>query len=235
GRQKLLVQALVAGGVATVLMLIPQAREAALRLQVPFIREEFFQIQLPVWGAILFFIFIIVGSSNAVNLTDGLDGLASGCILTVALVLGLFAYLSSHAKLASYLFLPRLPGGEELVIFCAALFGSALGFLWFNCHPAKVFMGDTGSLALGGAVGVVAICINQELLLAVIGGVFVMEAMSVILQVASFRLTGKRIFAMSPIHHHFELRGWSETAVVTRFWILSVVFALAGLASLKLR
>ena len=235
GRQKLLVQGLVAAGVSGALLLMPQAREAALKLQIPFIREEFFLFNLPIWGALLFFVFIIVGSSNAVNLTDGLDGLASGCILTVAMVLGLFAYLSSHAKLASYLFLPRVPGGEELVIFCAALFGASLGFLWFNCHPAQVFMGDTGSLALGGAVAVVAICLNQELLLAVIGGVFVMEAVSVILQVLSFRLTGRRIFAMSPIHHHFELRGWSETAVVTRFWILSVVFALAGLASLKLR
>ena len=235
GKQKLLVQGLVAAGVSGALLLMPQAREAALKLQIPFIREEFFLFNLPIWGALLFFVFIIVGSSNAVNLTDGLDGLASGCILTVAMVLGLFAYLSSHARLASYLFLPRVPGGEELVIFCAALFGASLGFLWFNCHPAQVFMGDTGSLALGGAVAVVAICLNQELLLAVIGGVFVMEAVSVILQVLSFRLTGRRIFAMSPIHHHFELRGWSETAVVTRFWILSVVFALAGLASLKLR
>ena len=235
GRKKLLVQGGVAAGVAGALMLNPQTREAALKLQIPFVREEFFLMHLPVWAAILFFVFIIVGSSNAVNLTDGLDGLASGCLLTVALVLGIFAYLSSHAKLASYLFLPRVPGGEELVIFCAALFGAALGFLWFNCHPARVFMGDTGSLALGGAVAVVAICINQELLLAIIGGVFVMEAVSVILQVLSFKLTGRRIFAMSPLHHHFELRGWSETAVVTRFWILSAVFALAGLASLKLR
>jgi phospho-N-acetylmuramoyl-pentapeptide-transferase len=235
GRKKLLVQGGVAAGVAGVLMLNPQTREAAMKLQIPFIREEFFLMHLPVWAAIVFFVFIIVGSSNAVNLTDGLDGLASGCILTVALVLGIFAYLSSHAKLASYLFLPRVAGGEELVIFCSALFGAALGFLWFNCHPAKVFMGDTGSLALGGAVAVVAICINQEMLLAIIGGVFVMEAVSVILQVLSFKLMGRRIFAMSPIHHHFELRGWSETAVVTRFWILSAVFALAGLASLKLR
>jgi len=235
GWKKIAVQGLVAAGVAGSLLLIPKAREAALTLQIPFIREDFFLIHLPIWGAMLLFVFIIVGSSNAVNLTDGLDGLASGCILTVALVLGLFAYLSSHANLAAYLFLPKVPGGEELVIFCAALFGSALGFLWFNCHPARVFMGDTGSLALGGAVAVVAICINQELLLAIVGGVFVMEAASVILQVASFKLTGRRIFAMSPIHHHFELRGWSETAVVVRFWILSAVFALAGLASLKLR
>ncbi|MCX6935035.1 MAG: phospho-N-acetylmuramoyl-pentapeptide-transferase [Verrucomicrobia bacterium] len=235
GRKKLLAPGVGAGGGAGVIMLMPHAREAALKLQIPFVREEFFLINLPVWGAMIFFVFVIVGSSNAVNLTDGLDGLASGCILTVALVLGLFAYLSSHAKLASYLFLPRVPGGEELVIFCAAIFGACLGFLWFNCHPAQIFMGDTGSLSIGGAVAVVAICINQELLLAIIGGVFVMEALSVILQVISFRLTGRRIFAMSPIHHHFELRGWSETAVVTRFWILSVVFALAGLASLKLR
>jgi len=235
GWRKILVQAAVASGVVGSLLLIPKAREAALTLQIPFVREDFFLMHLPIWGAVLLFVFIIVGSSNAVNLTDGLDGLASGCLLTVTLVLGLFAYLSSHAVLAAYLFLPKVPGGEELVIFCAALFGSCLGFLWFNCHPAKVFMGDTGSLALGGAVAVVAICINQELLLAVVGGVFVMEAVSVILQVASFKLTGRRIFAMSPIHHHFELRGWSETAVVVRFWILSAVFALAGLASLKLR
>ena len=155
--------------------------------------------------------------------------------VSVAVVYAIFAYLSSIPRIAKLLLIPHVPGAEELTIFCTALGGAALGFLWFNCHPAKMFMGDTGSLAIGGALGVVAICLNQELLLVVVGGVFVMEAMSVILQVASFKLTGKRIFAMSPLHHHFEIRGWSETTVVVRFWILCLVCALLGLASLKIR
>jgi phospho-N-acetylmuramoyl-pentapeptide-transferase len=155
--------------------------------------------------------------------------------VSVALVYVFFAYLMSREKTAAYLFLPFISGGEELAVFSGALAGAALGFLWYNCHPARVFMGDTGSLAIGGSLGVIAVCIRQELLLAVVGGVFVMEAMSVILQVLSFKLTGKRLFAMSPIHHHFELRGWSETTVVVRFWILSGILALLGLATLKLR
>ena len=185
--------------------------------------------------AIPFFILINVGCSNAVNLTDGLDGLAIGCTITVALAYGVISYLAGSATLGlEYLNIPYNPLLGELSIFLMALVGAGMGFLWFNCHPAKVFMGDTGSLAIGGAIGTVAICTKQELLLVIIGGVFVMEAMSVILQVGSFKLRGKRIFAMSPIHHHFELRGWHESQVIIRFWILSIVFALGGLALLKI-
>ncbi len=178
---------------------------------------------------------IIVGASNAVNLTDGLDGLAAGCTVSVAFAYALFTYVAGHSEVAEYLLLPHNQHSGEVAVFCAALIGSGLGFLWFNCHPARVFMGDTGSLALGGILGMVAICCKQELLLAVVGGVFVIEALSVILQVGSFKLTGKRIFKMAPIHHHFELMGWSESRVIIRFWIVSIMFALFGLMTLKLR
>lgn len=232
-RQKLIGQVLIGLGVAIFLLMTPETMERALQLQVPFLKDPL--IYNMGWFAIFFILLIIVGSSNAVNLTDGLDGLAAGCILTVSGVYAVFTYLTGNVKAANYLLLPFIPGAGELTIFCAALAGASLGFLWFNCHPARVFMGDTGSLAIGGALGVVAIIIKQELLLAIVGGVFVLEALSVILQVTSFKLTGKRVFAMSPLHHHFELRGWSETTVVVRFWILSIVFALLGLATLKLR
>jgi phospho-N-acetylmuramoyl-pentapeptide-transferase len=185
--------------------------------------------------SVVFFALVIMGTSNAVNLTDGLDGLAIGCSITVALTYAVFSYVAGNAKLATYLFLQPVSGAGELAVFCAALVGSGLGFLWFNCHPAKVFMGDTGSLALGGVLSVIAICVHQELVLMIAGGVFVMEAMSVVLQVASFKLTGKRIFAMSPLHHHFELKGWDETTVTVRFWIMSLIASLAALATLKLR
>jgi len=182
------------------------------------------------------FLLVIVGCSNAVNLTDGLDGLATGCSITVAATYGLLAHLTSHALIArDYLFIPHHPEAGELAVICFAFLGAAMGFLWFNCHPAKVFMGDTGSLAIGGMLGTIAMCLNQELLLVVVGGVFVMEALSVILQVGSFKLTGKRIFRMAPIHHHFELKGWKESQVIVRFWILSILFALIGLATLKVR
>lgn len=185
--------------------------------------------------AIPFFILITVGCSNAVNLTDGLDGLATGCTITVALAYAVLAYVAGNATLGlEYLNIPFNSLLSELCVFLMALVGAGMGFLWFNCHPAKVFMGDTGSLAIGGALGTAAICTKQELLLVLIGGIFVMEAMSVILQVASFKLRGKRIFAMSPIHHHFELRGWHESQVIIRFWILSIVFALGGLGLLKI-
>lgn len=234
-RQKLAGQFIVAIGVALFFVMNESTRTSACVLQIPYIKAEMSTMTLAWFLAIPFFAVTIVGSSNAVNLTDGLDGLAIGCTIPVALVYMIFAYVTGHADFSQYLRLVYLPGTEELAVFCAALGGAALGFLWFNCHPAKMFMGDTGSLAIGGALAVVAICLNQELLLVVVGGVFVMEAMSVILQVASFKLTGKRIFAMSPIHHHFELKGWSETTVVTRFWIMGLISAMAGLASLKLR
>ncbi|MCE0485215.1 MAG: phospho-N-acetylmuramoyl-pentapeptide-transferase [Methylacidiphilales bacterium] len=182
-----------------------------------------------------FFALVIMGTSNAVNLTDGLDGLAIGCFIAVAMTYAVFCYLAGNVRLATYLYLPFVSGSGELAVFCSALVGSGLGFLWFNCHPARVFMGDTGSLALGGVLGVIAICVHQELALVIAGGVFVIEAGSVMLQVASFKLTGKRIFAMSPLHHHFELKGWDETTVTVRFWIMSLIASLAALATLKLR
>lgn len=179
---------------------------------------------------------VIVACSNAVNLTDGLDGLATGCTVTTAMAFSLFAYIGGHQVLAEeYLFVPYNKHSGEVAIFCSALVGAGLGFLWFNCHPARVFMGDTGSLAIGGMLGMVAICCKQEFLLVIIGFVFVMEAGSVILQVLSFKLTGKRIFKMSPLHHHFELMGWEESKVINRFWIISVIAAMVGLMTLKIR
>ena len=185
------------------------------------------------WLAIPFFMLIITGCSNAVNLTDGLDGLATGCTVTVSLAYAVVAYLAGRIVGLEYLHIPFHPLLGELSIVLMALVGSGMGFLWWNCHPAKVFMGDTGSLAIGGALGTAAICTKQELLLVVIGGVFVAEALSVILQVGSFKLRGKRIFAMAPIHHHFELRGWHESQVIIRFWIVSILLAMAGLGLLK--
>jgi phospho-N-acetylmuramoyl-pentapeptide-transferase len=182
-----------------------------------------------------FFVLIIIGCSNAVNLTDGLDGLAAGCTISVALSYSLLAYLAGHFFMATdYLVIPHNRYIGELAVFLMALAGAAFGFLWFNCHPAKVFMGDTGSLAIGGALGTAAICVKQELLLVIIGGVFVAEALSVMLQVGSFKLRKKRIFKMAPIHHHFELLGWHESQVIIRFWILSIMLALFGLALLKI-
>jgi len=184
---------------------------------------------------IAFVILVVVGASNAVNLTDGLDGLAIGCTVIAAGALAVLTYVSGHATFASYLELQRMPQVGELTIFCGAMVGSAIGFLWYNAHPAEVFMGDVGSLALGGAIGAVAVMIKQELLLPFIGGVFVIEAVSVILQVGSYKLRKKRIFKMAPLHHHFELLGWSESKIIVRFWIASLVFALFALTTLKLR
>lgn len=179
--------------------------------------------------------FVIVGSSNAVNLTDGLDGLAIMPTVLVGGALGVFAYLAGNSVFASYLQIPFIPGAGELVVFCAALGGAGLGFLWFNTYPAQVFMGDVGALALGAALGVIAVIVRHEIVLFIMGGIFVLETVSVILQVASFKLTGKRIFRMAPIHHHFELKGWPEPRVIVRFWIITVVLVLIGLATLKLR
>jgi phospho-N-acetylmuramoyl-pentapeptide-transferase len=196
----------------------------------------FKQVALPLG---LFFVviayFIIVGFSNAVNLTDGLDGLAIMPSVLVAGALGAFAYLSGNAEFSRHLLIPVIPGAGELAIFCAALAGAGLGFLWFNTYPAQVFMGDVGALAIGAALGCVAVIVRQEIVLIVMGGVFVMETLSVMMQVASFKLTGKRIFRMAPIHHHFELKGWPEPRVIVRFWIISVVLVLIGLATLKVR
>src|ERR1700691_4320745 len=184
---------------------------------------------------LVFVAIVITGSSNAVNLTDGLDGLAIGCTVIAAGALAVLTYLSGHATFAIYLELQRMPQIGELTIFCGAMVGSSIGFLWYNAHPAEVFMGDVGSLALGGAIGTVAVMIKQELLLPFIGGIFVIEAVSVILQVGSYKLRKKRIFKMAPLHHHFELMGWSESKIIVRFWIASLVFALFALTTLKLR
>jgi len=233
-RKKLAGQLLI-GLVAGAVLYFPEStHDYIANINIPFIKTPLFQ---GVWApvALVFFAVVITGASNAVNLTDGLDGLATGCTITAALAYSVLCYLTGHKVAADYLLLPHHAYTGELVIIGLALVGAGMGFLWFNCHPAKVFMGDTGSLALGGLLGAMAICCRQEFLLVVIGGVFVMEAMSVILQVGSFKLRGKRIFAMSPIHHHFELKGWHESQVIVRFWILSILFALAGLATLKLR
>jgi len=187
------------------------------------------------WLFVPFAVLVLVGASNAVNLTDGLDGLAVGTVLIAAAAFTVLTYVTGHAQFSSYLDLIHIPRIWELTIFGGAMVGASLGFLWFNCYPAQMFMGDVGSLALGSAIGTVALLIKQELLLVLVGGVFVLEALSVIVQVASFKLTGKRVFRMAPLHHHFELAGWSEPKIIIRFWILGIMFALASLTTLKLR
>ncbi len=186
-------------------------------------------------GFVILTYFVIVGTSNAVNLTDGLDGLAAFPVVLVSAGLAIFAYVSGHAEFAHYLQLPHVPGANEVVIFCAAICGSCLGFLWFNAYPAQVFMGDVGALALGAALGTVAVIVRQEIVLLIMGGLFVVEALSVMLQVGSYKLRKKRIFLMAPIHHHFEQKGWKETQVVVRFWIITMILVLVGLSSLKIR
>jgi phospho-N-acetylmuramoyl-pentapeptide-transferase len=233
-RTKLLCQTGLGLFIGGYLLLDPQQSATAKQLYVPFLKMPLLA-DMGLW-ALLWVVLVVVSSSNAVNLTDGLDGLAIGTTLTVALTYVVMTFVAGNKNLAAYLKVPFVIGASELTVVCAALIGACLGFLWFNCHPAQVFMGDTGSLALGGLLGAIAIMIKQELVLLIVGGVFVMEAGSVVLQVASYKLRGgKRIFRMSPIHHHFELQGWSETKVTARFWILSVIFALLGLATLKLR
>jgi phospho-N-acetylmuramoyl-pentapeptide-transferase len=232
-RLKLALQCVLAGGFALFFYSDPVLWAQAQALYVPFFKDP---VIMHLGGFVFFlYLLVIVGTSNAVNLTDGLDGLAAGCSTTVAATYGMLAYVAATAPAARYLQIPNVPNAGELTILCMALAGACLGFLWWNCHPARVFMGDTGALAIGGMLGAVAICTKQEILLVIVGGVFVIETMSVILQVASFKLTGKRIIKMSPIHHHFELSGWKESTVIVRFWIMSILFALLGLATLKLR
>ena len=247
GRSKLAFQILVSVLVAVVLVLLQASGQYSTKLIVPFAKR--FHPDLAInalqhfphlWiiafiPFIIFVVLVIVGASNAVNLTDGLDGLAIGCTIIAAGALTVLTYISGHAIFAGYLELQRMPQVAELTIFCGAMVGASIGFLWYNAHPAEVFMGDVGSLALGGAIGTVAVIIKQELLLPFIGGVFVLEAISVILQVGSYKLRKKRIFKMAPLHHHFELLGWSESKVITRFWIAALVFALFALTTLKLR
>lgn len=246
-RAKLAYQVVWSLVVFAVLNLWPTTRELSRQLMVPFFKEPVIQDMGLVFSA-LFLTLVMVGCTNAVNLTDGLDGLAIGCSNTVAAAYLVMAYVAGHVVFAQYLQVPYVPGVGELAVFCGCLLGAGLGFLWFNCHPAKVFMGDTGSLALGGAIAMIAILIRQELVLLIVGGVFVLEALSVILQVAYFKWTGgRRIFRCSPLHHHFEFlekeraerEGRNlevvETMITTRFWILSIIFALLGLATLKIR
>ncbi len=230
-RVKFLSQSAIAA-VAAVVVYWTAAVPAETQLFVPFFKDVV--IELGLFYLVLVY-FVVVGSSNAVNLTDGLDGLAILPTVLVGGALAVFAYLSGHVEFANYLSIPHLPHAGELVIFCAALVGAGLGFLWFNTYPAMVFMGDVGALALGAALGMVAVLVRQELVLFIMGGVFVMETLSVMIQVASFKLRGKRVFRMAPIHHHFELQGWPEPRVIVRFWIITVVLVLIGLATLKIR
>ena len=230
-RKKLIWQTLVAG-IAVIVMYLLVQDPAEVELIVPFFKD--FVIYLG-WVIIPFAFLVIVGSSNAVNLTDGLDGLAILPSVMVAAGLGLIAYLAGHAIFAGYLGIPNIKGAGELTVFCSALVGAGLGFLWFNTYPAQVFMGDVGALSIGASLGMVAILVRQELVLFIMGGIFVLEAVSVIMQVASFRLTGRRIFRMAPIHHHFELKGWPEPRIIVRFWIITVILVLVGLSTLKIR
>jgi phospho-N-acetylmuramoyl-pentapeptide-transferase len=222
----------VAGLAAAVALYVTASDPSDTTLIVPFFKD--FVLPLGPLFIVLAY-FVIVGSSNAVNLTDGLDGLAIMPAVLVAGALGVFAYASGNAVFSNYLGIPHISGSGEMLVFCAAIFGAGLGFLWFNTYPAQVFMGDIGALALGAALGVVAVIVRQEIVLFIMGGVFVMETVSVILQVGSYKLRGKRIFRMAPIHHHFELKGWAEPKVIVRFWIITVVLVLVGLATLKLR
>lgn len=247
GTRKFALQTAASVGVAITLLTLTASGIYSTQLSVPFLK--FFHPDLVIhslletpylwWFSyfpfLIFVTLVIVGSSNAVNLTDGLDGLAIGCVIVATGALTILTYVTSHARFSAYLDIQHLPEVGELTVFCGALVGSSLGFLWYNAHPAEVFMGDVGSLALGGSIGMIAVAIKQEILLFFVGGVFVLEALSVILQVASFRLTGKRIFRMSPLHHHFELSGWSESKTIVRFWIAALVFALFSLTTLKLR
>jgi phospho-N-acetylmuramoyl-pentapeptide-transferase len=247
GRQKLFLQSFISVVVGVVLLVLATYRAYSTDLVFPFFKRVHPELVIHslmhhpyLWPLafvpfLAFIAIVIVGSSNAVNLTDGLDGLAIGCTVIAAGALTVITYVSSNYRWATYLEIPYIPRVGELTVFCGALVGAALGFLWYNAHPAEVFMGDVGSLALGGTLGVIAVIIKQEILLFFVGGIFVIEAVSVILQVASFRLTGKRIFRMAPIHHHFELGGWSESKVIVRFWIAALVFALGALTTLKLR
>ncbi len=232
-REKFAAQFAVAALVALALAFLPMLKNNySTAITFPFLKNfapDLGFLYIP------FVMVVLVGSSNAVNLTDGLDGLAIGSTLIAAVTYTVLTYAAGHARIAEYLRIAWVPQTGELAVFCGAMVGASLGFLWFNAHPAEIFMGDVGSLALGGAIGCLALMIKQEILLVLVGGLFVAEAMSVILQVASFKLTGRRIFKMSPLHHHFELSGWKETKVVVRFWIIAIMFAMVALATLKLR
>jgi phospho-N-acetylmuramoyl-pentapeptide-transferase len=231
GRTRLIVEAVIAVAACTALMQLGRG-PIATSLVFPFFKELVFNLG---WAFVLVGAFVIVGAGNAVNLTDGLDGLAIVPVMIAAASFGLISYLAGNAVFAEYLQIHYVPGTGELAVLCGAVIGASLGFLWFNAPPASIFMGDTGSLSLGGMLGTIAVAIKHEIVLAIIGGLFVLEAVSVVIQVVSFKLTGKRVFKMAPIHHHYEELGWTEAQIVIRFWIVAVVLALAGLATLKLR
>ena len=233
-RAKFLLQGLWAGAVVSSLLLDPELSERTRNLMLPFFKDPVIG-DIGTLGVMALVFCVLVGAANAANLTDGLDGLAIGCSGSVAFAYLIMSYVAGHVYFAEYLLIPYVKGAGELAVFCGCMLGACLGFLWYNCHPARVFMGDTGSLALGGAIAMVAILIKQEFVLVIVGGVFVMEAASVIIQVGSFKLRGKRVFAMAPIHHHFEMKKWTETQVTVRFWILSIIFALLGVLTLKIR
>jgi len=238
--EKILWQTLITIVAVALLWLHPMSSQKIRELWVPFVKHPVIA-SLPLAALFVFVYFWLVGFSNAINLTDGLDGLAIGCTITVALVYGIMAYAAGNVKIAGYLLIGHVPGTDELTVVCGSIVGAGLAFLWFNSHPAEVFMGDTGSLALGGLLGIMAFMVQQPLTLVIVGGVFVWEAASVILQVGYFKLTrrrygeGRRFFLMAPIHHHFQKRGWPETKVVLRFWVISLICALAGLGTLKIR
>jgi phospho-N-acetylmuramoyl-pentapeptide-transferase len=245
--EKFLLQVLVCLIVGVALLVLQAEGKYSTQLSVPFFKRLHPDLVIHslrgypyLWllayaPFIAFLVLVIAGLSNGVNLTDGLDGLAIGCVLVCSAALTVLTYLSSNARWADYLEIQKIPDAAELTIFCGSVAGASLGFLWYNAHPAEMFMGDVGSLALGGAIGVVAVILKQEILLVSIGGIFVLELLSVIVQVGSFKLTGKRVFRMAPLHHHFELLGWGETKIIVRFWIMALVFALFSLTTLKLR
>jgi phospho-N-acetylmuramoyl-pentapeptide-transferase len=222
----------IVGSAATLLVMHSLPNDINMHVAVPFFKNLFVYLW---WFFVPWAVFVMVGAANAVNLTDGLDGLAIVPVAVVAACFALISYLAGNAVFSEYLQIPYVPGTGELAILCGALVGAAMGFLWFNAPPAMVFMGDTGALAMGGVLGAIAVITKHELVLAIIGGLFVLETVSVIVQVASFKLTGKRVFAMAPLHHHFEKKGWSESTIVIRFWIIAVILALIGLSTLKLR
>ncbi len=235
GKLKLLLQIIIACVAIVYLFTVPENTVYLQNMMIPFFKDP---VLTGFYGALLTLplgIVVVVGSSNAVNLTDGKDGLATGCIIFCALAFAVFAYLSGNKIYSDYLNIHYITGAGEVAIFASAIIGAGMGFLWHNCHPASMFMGDTGSLALGGAIGLIAVLVREEIVLFVVGGVFVLEAASVIIQVWSFKVRGKRIFLCAPLHHHFERKGWTETQIVVRFWILALLFALAGLATLKLK
>lgn len=246
-KRKFFLQVLVCMGVGAVLIGLQAKGVYSTRLSVPFLKRVHPDLVIDslltkphIWllayiPFLIFLVIVIAGLSNGVNLTDGLDGLAIGCVIISASALTALTYVSSNARFADYLEIEKIPQAAELTVFCGSVVGASLGFLWYNAHPAEMFMGDVGSLALGGAIGTVAVIIKQEILLVSIGGIFIIELLSVILQVGSFKLTGKRIFRMAPLHHHFELAGWSESKVIVRFWIVALIFSLFALTTLKLR